>query len=322
MVTLTVFTPAFNRAHTLTRTYESLCRQSSHDFKWLIIDDGSSDSTRDLVISWIENVEIHEKIICGYSKLSKWLKIIYIYQENQGMHGAHNTAYDNIDTELNICIDSDDYMPDDAVDKIVRFWNRQPKATKKMYAGIIGLDVNDKTGKVIGEEFPIGLKSTTLSRYYGMGHRGDKKLIYRTEVIKSVPKYPLFDGEKYVGLNYKYVLVDQKYELLVLNEPLVIVDYQTDGSSSSMFRQYWNNPRGWSFYRKFEMVHSTSLKRKFIVCIHYVSSSIICKNKNFIAESPCKILTLLAIPFGWILYKTIRSNVNLNISCKIRSINE
>lgn len=103
--TLTIFTPAYNRAHTIGRTYESLCRQTCKDFEWLIVDDGSSDNTRALVEGWIKENRI---------------PIRYIYQQNQGMHGAHNTAYRNIETELNTCIDSDDYMPDDAVEKIIR----------------------------------------------------------------------------------------------------------------------------------------------------------------------------------------------------------
>ena len=95
MATLTVFTPSYNRAYTLNKCYESLKRQTSQDFIWLIIDDGSSDNTKELVDKWIKEDKINIK---------------YIYQKNQGMHGAHNTAYENIDTELNVCIDSDDYI--------------------------------------------------------------------------------------------------------------------------------------------------------------------------------------------------------------------
>lgn len=80
------------------------------DFEWLIIDDGSTDNLRQLIERFISENKI---------------PIRYIYQENQGMHGAHNTAYRNITTELNVCVDSDDYMPDDAVEKIVNCWNKQ-----------------------------------------------------------------------------------------------------------------------------------------------------------------------------------------------------
>ena len=83
MKTLTIFTPTYNRAHTLERTYQSLCRQTCKDFEWLIIDDGSTDNTAEIVKKWINKADF---------------RIIYIYQENQGMHGAHNTAYKNIVT--------------------------------------------------------------------------------------------------------------------------------------------------------------------------------------------------------------------------------
>lgn len=299
MATLTIFTPAYNRAHTIGRTYESLCRQTCKDFKWLIIDDGSQDNTRELVEGWIaENV----------------IPIRYIYQQNQGMHGAHNTAYRHITTELNTCIDSDDYMPDDAVEKIITFWNAHGS---DKYAGIVGLDIDDKHKQIIGKAFPEGLTETTLSGYYAAGGSGDKKLVYRTEVINSYPEYPIFDGERYVGLAYKYMLVDQDYNLLTINEPLVIVDYQCDGSSANMYRQYWNNPKGFAFYRKTEMVYAPTLKRKFIACVHYVASSIISKNRRFIKKSPRPILTILAVPMGYIWYKYIKRNVKNGISHKI-----
>ena len=287
MALLTVFTPAYNRAHTLPRTYQSFCRQTCKDFEWLIVDDGSSDNTRELVEGWIK-----ENII----------PIRYMYQENQGMHGAHNTAYRNIKTELNTCIDSDDYMPDDAVEKIISFWKE--KGSDK-YAGIIGLD-SDIEGKLIGTTFPQNMVSTTLGNFYARGGRGDKKLVYRTDVIKKYPEYPIFEGEKYVSLGYKYQLIDQDYELLTLNEVLVNVEYQPDGSSMNMFRQYIRNPKGFSFIRKTSMLLAPTSKRRFVEAIHYVADSMLAKNKNFILESPRRALTICAIPLGILLYGYIR----------------
>lgn len=290
MKTLTVFTPSYNRAHTLGRTYESLLRQTCRDFEWLVIDDGSTDNTRKLVEGWITENRI---------------PIRYIRQENQGMHGAHNTAYRNITTKLNTCIDSDDYLPDDAVEKIVAFWK---KHGSDKYAGIIGLDQTED-GKIIGTRFPRGLNETTLQGFYAEGGVGDKKLVYRTDVINRYPEYPLFEGERYVGLAYKYMLIDKDYKLLTLNEPLVTVEYQLDGSSYNMYRQYWRNPKGFSFFRKTEMVCAPTLKRRFISCVHYVASSIIARNKVFLRESPQKALTALATPLGLLWYLRIRYKV-------------
>lgn len=284
MATLTVFTPLYNRINTLKRTYESLKRQTSKDFIWLIVDDGSTDNPYDVIKKWLEK--------------DNGFEIKYVYKENGGMHTAHNTAYENIDTELNVCVDSDDYMPDNAVELIVNCWN---KNKNKGYAGIIALDFADSTKKVIGKELPTDKESTTLIGYYNNGGFGDKKLIYRTDIIKATPPYPVFDNEKYVALAYKYHLIDEKYELKILNECVCIVDYQMDGSSTNMYRQYVRNPKGFAFWRKEQMKHSINIKQKFKACIHYVSSSLIAKNKHFVKESPEKFLTVLSIPIGYIL---------------------
>ena len=290
MKTLTVFTPAYNRAHLLPRLYESLCRQTSDDFEWLVIDDGSSDNTKELVTQWIQEHKI---------------AIRYIYQENEGMHGAHNTAYKKIYTELNTCIDSDDYMPDDAVELILKKWNSMDQ---EKYAGIIGLDAIE-SGEIIGTQFQTA--HTTLEDFYLEGGKGDKKLVYRTDVINRYPEYPVFEGEKYVGLGTKYLFIDKDYQLATLNEVLVIVEYQENGSSNTMFAQYLKYPKGFIYNRITTMQYSKSIKRKFIEAIHYISSCIILKKRNFLKDTPEKALTVLAIPFGVMLYLLIQYKVKI-----------
>lgn len=213
------------------------------------------------------------------------------------MHTAHNMAYEVVDTELNICIDSDDCLADGAVEKILDKWNL---IKDQQYAGMIGLDA-DLNGKLIGKGFPEEMTETTLTGYYAAGGRGDKKLVYRTEVIKQYPPYPVFEGEKYVALAYKYRLIDQDFKLVVLHDILCNVEYQADGSSNTMWRQYLNNPKGFAFWRKICMQYPTSRKRLFIDCIHYCSSSIIAGNSHYILESPQKLLTAVCSPFGWLL---------------------
>ena len=293
MKKLTIFTPTYNRAYTLGKCYESLKKQTCNDFIWLIIDDGSTDDTSKLVDKWIKDNKV---------------EIRYYYQENQGMHGAHNTAYSLIDTELNTCIDSDDYMTNDAVEKILNFW-RDNRSNK--LAGIAALDATEG-GQIIGTKFPSGLKeSKYFDIYHRFGVKGDKKLIYRTELMKDNP-YPIFKGEKYVSLAYKYSKLDEKYDLALMNEIVCIVEYMTDGSSKNMLRQYRNNPKGFSFIRLESLSNPrANLLFKFKECIHYVSSSLILKNRNYLRETPCKIMTILAIPFGIILYYHIMKNTKL-----------
>ncbi len=284
---ITVFTPAYNRAHTLPRTYESLLNQDCKDFIWLIVDDGSTDNTSELVQQW--------------QQVDNGFEIQYIYKENGGMHTAHNAAYENIHTELNVCIDSDDKLSIGAITNIKDTWN---KVKDKGYAGIIGIDA-DFDGNIIGKDFPEDMKETTLTGYYEKGGLGDKKLVYRTDVINQYPEYPVFEGERYVGLNYKYLLIDQDYKLFVLNEVLCNVEYQADGSSNNMWKQYYNNPKGFAFLRMIYMQYNTSLKRNIMDCIHYISSSLLSNNKHYVKESPKKFMTVLCIPFGWILSKVI-----------------
>lgn len=281
---LTVFTPTFNRAYTLHKCYESLLRQTSNQFIWLIIDDGSTDNTSELVKDWINENKIN---------------IRYHYQKNQGMHGAHNTAYELINTEINTCIDSDDYMTDDAVEKIINFWI---KNKREELAGFVALD-SYENGEIIGTKFPEGLKETKYFDIYNiLGVKGDKKFVYRSDLTKLYP-YPIFEGEKYVSLAYKYAKLDDYYKLGIMNEVICIVEYMQDGSSLNMFKQYRRNPKGFSFIRIENMKDSRiSSKRRFRECIHYVASSIIARNKNFLSEVPYKGTVILALPFGILFY--------------------
>ena len=284
MKTLTIFTATFNRAYTLHKCYESLKRQTSKDFIWLIIDDVSSDNTKESVDKWISENEV---------------EVRYYYQKNQGMHGAHNKAYELIETEINTCIDSDDYMTDNAVEKIVDFWD---KNRNRDLAGFVALDAYEN-GEVIGTRLPENIDETTYFDIYNtLGVKGDKKFIYRSDLTKIYP-YPIFEGEKYVSLAYKYAKLDEYYKIGLMNEVVCIVQYMEDGSSLNMFKQYRRNPKGFAFIRIENMKNPRiSSINKFKECIHFVSSSIISKNKKFLKDVPCKLRTILAIPFGIVLY--------------------
>ncbi len=291
-VKLTIFTPAYNRAHTLPRTYESLLDQSCKDFVWLIVDDGSADNTGELVRSWQEK--------------DNGFEIRYIYKENGGMHTAHNVAYENIDTELNTCIDSDDALAPGAVEKILGKWE---SVRDRGYAGMIALD-SDMCGNILGTGFHDGLTETTLMGYYAAGGSGDKKLIYRTDVINQYPPYPVFEGERYVALAYKYRLIDQDYKLAVLDEVVCNVDYQPDGHGRGMWKEYVRSPRGFAFWRKTCMQYPESKKRLVVDCIHYVAESLIAGEKHILRNSPRKLLTLLVAPVGWVLSLRIKQKAN------------
>ncbi len=117
---LTVFTPTYNRAHLLPRVYESLCCQSCQDFEWLVIDDGSTDATRELVQGWINEGRI---------------RIQYHWKENGGLYTGYNAAYKLAEGELCVCIDSDDWMPADAVEIIRNTWMNAPRRHGEIHHG-------------------------------------------------------------------------------------------------------------------------------------------------------------------------------------------
>lgn len=288
MIKLTVFTPTFNRSYILPQLFESLQRQTNKEFIWLIVDDGSTDNTKKLVEAW-QAIALFD--------------IQYIYQENQGMHGAHNTAYEHCITDYNICIDSDDYMPDNAVEKIIYYISGLPDT----FAGIVGLDANKETKKIIGSMFPVQLTKAKLNKLYSIYNvTGDKKLVYRTSVIKKYPKYPIFKNESFVPLDYLYLLIDQDYDLKPINEVFCIVEYQDDGSTKNIFKQYMRHPNGFAFSRISRIQYGATFKERFKNAIHLVSSAIFAKDINWLFKANKMSLVILAFPLGVILNIYIR----------------
>ena len=283
MPTLTVFTLTYNRAYCLHKCYESLLRQSCTDFEWLVVDDGSTDDTKTLVADWIAEGKI---------------SIRYIYKQNGGMHTGYNTAYDNIFTELAVCIDSDDYMTDDAVEKIVTFWQENKE---EKYAGMVFLDITED-GNVIGTKMPEVKSATVYDLYNRLGVKGDKKQVYRPELIRPF-RSPEFAGEKLFPTCYKYFLVDLTHEMLICNEPVCVVEYMPDGYTKNIIKLYKKNLNNYIFYRKFIMTYpNATLWHRYRFAIHYVAESLLAKNVRFVKDSPRKLLTFAAIPGGLLLY--------------------
>lgn len=302
-VKLTIFTPTYNRAYCLYKCYESMKRQTCQNFEWLIIDDGSSDGTDELVRNWI--------------KEKSPFTIRYIYKENGGMHTAYNIAYQNIDTELAMNIDSDDYLTDTAIEDILTFWEKNKKAN---VGGIYALDQYEE-GNIVGNAFPEDLKE-----FHGWGYKtifyesdgrkkrfinhGDKKFIGVTRVIKDYPPIPVFKGEKYHSLYYKQHLIERDYTILIMNKPVCVVEYMEDGSSNNMYSQYIKNPKGFCDERRFVMKYAPTFKLRFEAAIHYVAESVIARDSHYLKNSTNKLCTLLAIPAGFLLYIWIRVKTN------------
>ena len=284
MATLTIFTPSYNRAAFLQKSYEALRKQSCKDFVWMIVDDGSTDNTSEEV-----------KLI--QDKESDF-EIIYIYKENGGLHTGYNVAIENANTELCMCIDSDDLIADDAVEKIISIWNKKKKDN---CAGIVGLDA-DTTGKPIcyiktDEEY-INLNDFDITHKWA----GDRKLVIRTDLYKSVAPMPVFEGEKNFNPQYMHIKIAENYLFYVMNEVICIVDYQDTGMSAGIFKQFVNSPNSFAEYRKLQMTMKQNNWISIIKnAIFYDSSCFLAnKSKAIISESPRKIITLLVSPLGYL----------------------
>jgi glycosyltransferase involved in cell wall biosynthesis len=286
---LTVFTPTWNRAHLLPRLYESLLAQDSDDFEWLVVDDGSTDGTAPLVESWQREAR---------------LPIRLLRKPNGGMHTAHNAAHAAIETELCVCIDSDDAMAPGAVRTILESW--APHRGDPVVAGLVGLDV-DRDGRVVGTALPEGVRLATLSELYDrLGVRGDKKIVLRTDVVRAHPPYPVFDGERLVPLGTLYRRIDRSHVLACVNRPFCVVEYLEDGSSSRIFRQYAESPRGFRWARRLELSLDPPSSRRVRSILHLVSSTLFVGDGRFLAENPDRLLTILLMPAGLLFHAWVR----------------
>ena len=289
MVRVTVFTGAYNRAYCIDKLYESLRRQTLKDFLWLIIDDGSTDDTQEKVKSW-QNAS------------DNGFEIIYLYKENGGLQSVYNIAIGLLETELAVAIDSDDYMPDNAIERILEHWDKYGNGN---YAGIAGLDYYTD-GTLVGDKIKAEFEVDITSRDYILKSKGDKKLVVRSDLYKSVAPMKEFPGEK-ISPHYLHLLIGKKYKFLVMNENLCFVDYRPDGMTSNIWKQYRSSPNAFMAYRQLEMTLGLGLKRNFELAIHYTSSCILAhKFCRGIMKSPKKLLSILAIPFGLVMSLIVR----------------
>lgn len=226
---LTVFTPTYNRKAMLKRVYRSLLWQTEKDFCWLIVDDGSDDGT---------DKEVEEFINEGL------LDIRYIRRENGGKMRAHNTGVKACGTELFVCLDSDDYFTKNAVEIIVRAWDKIRNDSR--YAGLIAHKGADEAHTLYGAMFPDD-SDTTLKGMYARGFEGETTLAFRTELLKN-NLFPEVDGEKYVPEDYVYDKIDRGHVFAVLPHILTVCEIVGSGYTDRAAALRRENPTGWFLY--------------------------------------------------------------------------
>lgn len=283
---LTIFTPTYNRAYILPRLYNSLTNQINKEFEWVIVDDGSTDNTEELIEKWIKENKID---------------IRYFKQENQGKPMAHNLGVQKTKGELFVCVDSDDYLTENAVKIILEKWNKVKNIQNCV--GIVGMCIFENK-EPVGTIMPENIEYSTLRDLYSKyGYRGDTILVYKTDIIKR-HSFPKIEREKFIPETYIYDKIDQKGKLAIISEGIYICEYLEDGYTNNSKKLIKNNPKGYILCAKQRMELSKNLKEQYIACAKYVLGNILAKEKcnSYIAKSPKKLLTILSIPVSYAMY--------------------
>lgn len=278
---VTVFTPAYNRGYTLGRLYESLLRQTCQKFCWLVVDDGSTDNTEALVTGWMSENKI---------------KIYYYKQNNQGKPITHNKGVELTKTELFTCVDSDDYLTDDAIQEICRVWNEpHPNCI-----GVLGYRERE-SGECITKFNNPNIRQGTLCCLYDNGLSGDTILVFKTEVLRKY-SFPSFTGEKFIPEAYLYDLLDQEGELMLLRKAIYVCEYLPDGYTANMASLLFKNPQGYFCYINQRLKLDKTIKQKYMDSIRYVAMAIGHRKKNIIRDAVYPGYAFAAYLAGWLFY--------------------
>jgi glycosyltransferase involved in cell wall biosynthesis len=205
--TFTVLTPTYNRAHTLSRVYESLKAQTCQSFEWLIVDDGSTDETAALIQEWEREADF---------------PIRYTWQENAGKHLAINRGVQEARGQLFLILDSDDACVAEALERFKSHWDSIPPYNRHEFTGVTCL-ARDPDGNLVGTPFPADpLDSNSLEVRYRYNVQGEKWGFHRTEVLKEFPFPEVAGEEPYVPPSLVWNRIALRYKTRYVNDSLRI----------------------------------------------------------------------------------------------------
>jgi len=304
----TVFTPTYNHAHTLHRVYDGLCQQTFKDFEWLIIDDGSTDNTQEVVESW---------------KRSATFPIRYHWQENSRKHIAFNRGVQMARGELFVEIDHDDsYMPN-ALERLYFHWQNIPDAQRNAFAGVIGLCV-DQFGRPVTKSFPQDVYDTDgLTLFYKDRVVGDLAGFTATKVLREFP-FPELKGEhaKWVNEAVVWSRMHEKYKIRCINEVIrTFYRHEVGGSLSSSQPEtiamgqtlYHGNALSRNLNHFFDapqlFLWHAALYSRFSL---HMQKSVVEQFKN-IHSAAGRMLLLLGLPIGYLIYWRDRMRANRKV---------
>ncbi len=253
---VTVFTPTYNRAYILPKLYASLRTQTSFDFEWLIVDDGSTDETERLVNEWLtERNEFY---------------IRYYKQVNGGKHRAINKGVQLAQGKLFFIVDSDDYLTTDAIETLI-CWEKLVAKEGRQFCGVAGERASIKDGKLMGTANNYGeyVDATALEREkYNI--YGDKAEAFYTEVLKQYP-FPEIDGEKFITENVVwYRIANDGYLMRWYSKPIYMCEYREDGLTHQGHTLFASNPKGYALsVRERCKYQNVSAKEKMLTTYYY-----------------------------------------------------
>ncbi len=232
---ITVFTPTYNRGYIIKALYESLKRQTFKDFEWVVVDDGSSDNT----LAIFQNEIIPD---------NHFFNIIYITTPNGGKHRAINEGVRHAHGDLFYIVDSDDYVTDDALEKIIEADTSIPVEDRISFAGICGLKGHSMT-EIIGSTFDGDrYLDITVSERPKYNIRGDKSHAFYTDILKKYP-FPEFEGENFLTEAVVFDKISNDgYTFRHFNNIIHICNYLPDGLTVSYKQRLESAPKGYALY--------------------------------------------------------------------------
>jgi glycosyltransferase involved in cell wall biosynthesis len=293
--TFTVFTPAYNRAHTLPRVYESLNAQSFRDFEWLVVDDGSTDGTEALVREW-------------QAKAS--FPVRYLWQENEGKPRTVNRAVKEAKGEFFLILDSDDACVPTALERFKFHWDSIPAQQKKDFTGVTCLAQNPE-GMIIGTPFPFNpTHSDSLEIRLKYRVTGEKWGFHRSEILRQFPN-PEIAGEKFIAESVVWNRIALKYKTKYVNEPLRIY-FPSHGSLTDTLSRIQNCKSARFYYQEFVRlaypIPRIQLLRAYANCIRYSWHAGIGITVQ-VRDAPSPIYWLTALPIASVIYLRDKSRL-------------
>lgn len=281
---ITVMTPTYNRAYTLINCYKSLISQTDKRFKWMIIDDGSSDNTEDLVKEW-------EK--------ESLIDIIYLKKKNGGKASALNLGIEHLDTEYAVCLDSDDVFYDNTVE----IAESQLSAIESSdCCGILALR-NNPDGSVMGH-CPIPQKYqyiTAVDIFLYLNLETELICFYKTSILKQY-RFPEFEGEKFVSPAWMQYEITQKYKFKTSWERLCQCEYVVDGLTKNKRKVIVKNPKGYSCVKRYSFDLALDYKTRIKHGIMYNYGCILGKDKDWLKNVKHKGWAIALRPLAYCVY--------------------